>query len=71
MFYLGARNNKFTPKLKVENGITQTTDVSPEGQAAIKAYENAAKQCARGSDPGKHLGVDQGKKDKKRKGKSD
>lgn len=71
MFYQASRNNKFTPKLKVEEIISQSTDVSLEAQAGIKAYENAAKQSTRGNNPGEHPGVDQGKKDKKRKGGSD
>lgn len=42
MFYLSSRNNKFTPKLKME-GIKQTMDISPEVKEAINAYEEALK----------------------------
>lgn len=74
MFYLAARNNKFTPKSKVEmrGGINQTTDVSPAALAAATAYaESVKQQCLRGAIPGEHPGVDNRKQNKKRKGRSD
>lgn len=72
MFYLASRNNKFTPKSKVEmsGGINQTTDVSPAALAAATAYaESIKRQCAGGAEAGKPAGLDNRKQAKKRKRK--
>lgn len=73
MFYLSARNNKFTPKLKADiNTPKQSADISPAAQAAAMAYaETIKRQCAGGGDKGKPAGVDNREKIKKRKRGSD